>query len=82
MIDDLELQYFDIEQPIATPEAYEFARKIVQWKVNKLQMLPDDVLNYMIQENLITEQEVIGLLIESFLLKNSLDISLPKRYNI
>jgi hypothetical protein len=83
MIDELELFYSDIEAPVATPQSLEFAKHIIKWKNRNLQMLPDDVLSYMIQEGLISETEVISLLIESFIVdKKTVDISLPKKYNI
>jgi hypothetical protein len=68
---------------VATPQSLEFAKHIIKWKNRNLQMLPDDVLSYMIQEGLISETEVISLLIESFIVdKKTVDISLPKKYNI
>jgi hypothetical protein len=51
--------------------------------MNDMPMFPEDVLNYMIQEGVITETEVIGVMIEHCLTDNkSVDIVLPTKYNV
>lgn len=84
MMDEFELSYGDgSEISRSSAAALEFAKEIVKWKLNDMTMFPEDVLNYMIQSNLITETEVIGIMVEVCLSdKKELDISLPKKYNI
>lgn len=82
MIEELELYYGVEMNKLASQEIVNFTRIILAWKKSKLDMSPDDVLNYMIQEKLISENEALCLLVESFLLNNSVDIVLPKKYNL
>lgn len=84
MMEDLEMFYADgLGEFRATSEVLAFAKQIVKWKMQGMQMFPDDVIGYMIQENVISETEILGLLVEQYLTnEKTLDIVLPKKYNI
>lgn len=81
--EDTELFYIEGMMPKASDEVIAFVQHIVKWKMNDMPMFPEDVLNYMIQEGVITETEVIGVMIEHCLSDNkSVDIVLPTKYNV
>lgn len=84
MMEDLELFYAEVlAMQRSSDESINLARQIIKWKFHNLPMFPEDVLNYMIQENVITENEVHQILVEVFLSdKKTLDIVLPKKYNV
>ena len=46
------------EEKTASDETKKFTKIILTWLHNKQQMHPEDVLNYMIQENIISNEEI------------------------
>jgi len=81
MSDDLDL-FFSASREIPSQNIMEFTKHIIKWKNRGEAMMPEDVLNYMIQESIITEYEVLCVMIELYSSSNSLDIQFPKKYNI
>ena len=70
--DEFGLQY---ETKRATPEVESLVTKIIAWKNNKQTLIPEDVVNMMIDSGMITEDEV-----QEIIKKKPLDIQLPKSY--
>lgn len=63
-------------KPRATPEVAKLAKIVITWKNHDQVFYPEDLLNFMVEGNMISEEEVKEIIKE-----NPLDIRLPTKYD-
>lgn len=63
-------------KPKASPEIAKLAKIVITWKNHDQVFYPEDILNFMVEGNLISEDEVKDIIKE-----NPLDIRLPTKYD-